>query len=393
MKAFRFLVIPLALGLAACSSGTDDQTSEKSSPPRTVKVVTQQVQKAKVPVSRSFPGTVVSADTAQLTPKVVGYIEELLVGPGDTFKKGDPLVKIKSNELLDKKKFAQSAVNEASNGKKQAALGLNMARSGLKQAEAQFSLAEKTYKRFKNLFKTESVSKQELDVIEAKYQAALEGRAIARENVKLAGEKLAQVNIKKQQAGAMLDEVKTYLGYTRLQAPFDGIVLQKLMDVGNLAAPGQPLLVVGSLGNVVQAYLNSSAINQARIGQEVMVEVPAAGRRFSAEVLEIDPNVDPATRNFKIKLSGDKSVIPGMYANVYLGENDEEITLVPEKAVIERGQLPVVFVQKDGKAEMRIIKTGRRFDGKVEIVSGLRPGEMIVVENGEDLKTGDVLEE
>ncbi|RTZ98584.1 MAG: efflux RND transporter periplasmic adaptor subunit [Deltaproteobacteria bacterium] len=392
MSAFRFFVLPLVLGLVACSSGSD-QSPEESFQPKTVKVVTQVVQSAKVPVSRSFPGTVASADTAVLTPKVVGYIESFQVRPGDTFHKGDVLVKIKSKELIDKEKFAQSAVKEAENAKKQAALGLNMAKAGLKQAEAQFLLAQNTYRRFENLLKTESASKQEFDEVEAKYRAARESKRIAEENVKLAVEKHSQVNIKRQQADAMLDEVKTYLSYTTLKAPFNGIVLQKMVDMGNLAAPGQPVLKIGSLGNVVYAQVNSSAIKLVQVGRDVEVEVPAAKKRFTAKVLEIDPNVDPATRNFKIKLSGDEAIIPGMYANVFLGEDVEKATLVPGRAVLERGQLSVIFVKKDGKAEMRIVKTGRTIGDKVEIVSGLRPDERIVVENGESLRTGDVLEE
>ncbi|MBW2094041.1 MAG: efflux RND transporter periplasmic adaptor subunit [Deltaproteobacteria bacterium] len=392
MTFFRLLVIPLVLGLAACSSESD-QATHKISSSRRIRVVTQRVQKAKIPVSRSFPGTVASADTALLTPKVVGYIEALLARPGDTFKKNAVLVKIKSKELMDKEKFAQSAVKEAVNAEKQAALGLTMAKAGLKQAEAQFTLAQKTYRRFENLLNTESVSKQEFDEVEAKYKAAMEAKRIAEENVKLAAEKLSQVKIKKQQARSMLDEVRTYLSYTKLKAPFDGIVLQKLMDVGNLASPGQPVLKIGSLGNVVYAHVNSSDIKRAQVGQEVTVEVPAADKRFTATILEIDPNVDPATRNFKIKLSGNSDIIPGMYANVYLGQDVEEITVVPRKAILERGQLPVVFVKTGNKAEMRIVKTGRTFGDRIEIVSGLRPEEKIVVENGETLRTGDVLEE
>ena len=388
----RYMIIPLILGLAACSSQSD-QAKEESSIPRKIRVVTQEVRKVKIPVSRNFPGTVASADTALLTPKVVGYIEALLARPGSTFQKGAVLVKIKSKELMDKEKFARSAVKEAENGEKQAAVGLNMANAGLKQAQAQFALARKTYTRFENLLKTESVSKQEFDEVEAKYKAALEAKKIAEENVKLSAEKLSQVKIKKQQALAMLDEVKTYLSYTNLKAPFDGIVLQKLLDVGNLASPGQPVLKVGSLGNVVYAHVNSSAIKQARVGQEVTVEVPAADTRFTAQILEIDPNVDPATRNFKIKLSGNSNIIPGMYANVYLGRDMEEITTVPGRAILERGQLPVVFVKKGNKAEMRIIKTGRTFGDKVEILSGLQPGEQVVVENAQTLRTGDVIEE
>lgn len=390
MKLFKFFAIILILGLAACSS-EKEQPEKKFRQPETVQVKTELVRVDKLPVLRSFPGTVASADTALLMPKVVGYLDTLHVQAGDVFKKGDVLASIRSQELVDKKKFAESGVKEAKNGERQAQLGHRMAESQFKQALAQYNLAEKTYKRFENLLKTESVSKQEFDEVEAKYKAALEGRTMAKENVKLAAEKLAQVRIKKQQTLAMLDEVKTYLGYTQLKAPFDGVVLQKLMDVGNLAAPSQAILKIGSTKNVIYAQVNESVMSQAKVGAGVTVEVPSAQKTFKATILEIDPNIDPGTRSFRIKLSGDTLLVPGMYANVSLGQAFEDIILVPNTAIYERGQLPVVFVDKDGRAEMRIVKTGRRVGNRLEIVSGLHAGERIVVENGAKLKNGDRL--
>jgi len=393
MKLLRLLIIPLVIGLMGCSSSESDQAGGKSTPPRRFTVKIQLVKKSRVPILISFPGTVASADTAFLMPKVVGYISSFRVKPGETFKKGDLLVTIKSKEFVDKEKFARSAVKEAVNGEKQAALGLNMATSGLKQAEAQYVLAEKTYKRFKNLMKTESVSKQEFDEVEAKYKAALSAKNIAEEKVKLAREKLSQVKIKKHQAMAMLDEVKTYLGYTYLRAPFNGIVLEKLMDVGNLASPSKPILKIGSHRNVVFAQVNGSVIRDTKVGDEVRVDVPSAGESFKARVLEINPSIDPATRSFRVKLSGNPHLVPGMYGNVSFEKGSLNVIVVPKSAVLSRGQLQVVFIDKDNRAEMRLVKTGRTFDDSVEILSGLYPGEKLVLDKGEQLHSGDFLEE
>jgi multidrug efflux pump subunit AcrA (membrane-fusion protein) len=392
MKIFRILMVALVMSIAACSS-EKDQPEGKFRQSETVEVRTQVVRSERLPILRSFPGTVASADTALLTPKVVGYLDRLNVQGGDTFKKGAVLASIRSQELVDKKNFAESAVREARNGERQAALGRRIAETGFKQALAQFNLAEKTYQRFENLLKTESVSKQEFDEVEAKYRAALEARKMAEENVKLAGEKLTQVRIKKQQAVAMLDEVKTYLGYTELRAPFDGVVLQKLMDVGNLAAPGEAILKIGSLRNVAYAYVDESVINHTKVGDDVTVDVPSANESFKANILEINPNIDPATRSFRVKLSGDTHLTPGMYCNVYFGSGYEDVIVVPRSAVLQRGQLYVVFVDKDKTAEMRIVKTGRVFKDSMEILSGLYPGEKLVLNKVEQLKSGDSLEE
>jgi multidrug efflux pump subunit AcrA (membrane-fusion protein) len=392
MKLLRFLIVILVMSMAACSS-EGDRSEGKAEHPEKVTVKTELVREASLPTVRSFTGTVASADTALLTPKVTGYLDALYVKAGDTFKKGDLLARITSRELVDKKNYAESAVKEARNGETQAALGREMAASQLKQAEAGYALAEKTYRRFSNLLKTESVSKQEFDEVEAKYKAALEAVKLAQQNVKLAAEKLTQVRIKKQQAVAMLDEVKTYLGYTELRAPFDGVVLQKLMDIGNLAAPGQPVLKIGSHENVIYAYVNGSVIRNVKAGQEATVEIPSVSQTFSATVLDVDPNIDPATRNFRVKLSGNGDLVPGMYASVQLGEGSEETVVVPRSAVLERGELSLVFVDENSRAEMRIVKTGRSFKDTIEILSGLTPGEKIIVDKASELKSGDLLEE
>jgi multidrug efflux pump subunit AcrA (membrane-fusion protein) len=392
MKLLRFLIVILVMSMAACSS-EGDRPEGKAEHSERVRVKTELVREASLPVMRSFTGTVASADTALLTPKVTGYLDALYVKAGDTFKKGALLARITSKELVDKKNYAESAVKEAKNGERQAALGSKMADSQLKQAQAQYALAEKTYHRFSNLLKTESVSRQEFDEVETKYKAALEAVKLAQQNVKLAAEKLIQVRIKKQQAVAMLDEVKTYLGYTELRAPFDGVVLQKLMDIGNLAAPGQPVLKIGSHENVIYAYVNGSVVRNVKAGQEAMVEIPSVNQTFSARVLDVDPNIDPATRNFRVKLSGNGDLVPGMYASIHFGEGSEETVVVPRSAVLERGELSLVFVDENSRAEMRIIKTGRSFKDTIEILSGLTPGERIVVDKVNELKSGDLLEE
>jgi multidrug efflux pump subunit AcrA (membrane-fusion protein) len=392
MKLLRFFIVILVMSTAACSS-EGDRSEGKLEHPERVRVKTELVREARLPMVRSFTGTVASADTALLTPKVTGYLDALYVKAGDTFKKGELLARITSKELIDKRNYAESAVKEARNGERQAALGSKMADSQLKQAEAQYALAQKTYRRFSNLLKTESVSKQEFDEVEAKYKAALEAVTLSQENIKLAAEKLTQVRIRRQQAVAMLDEVKTYLGYTELRAPFDGLVLQKLMDIGNLAAPGQSILKIGSHENVIYAYINGSVVRNVKVGQEVAVEIPSASQTFSSTILDVDPNIDPATRNFRVKLSGNGDLVPGMYASVRFGEGSEETMIVPRSAVLERGELSLVFIDENNRAEMRIVKTGRSLKDTIEILSGLTPGEKIIVDKVSELKSGDLLEE
>ncbi len=381
------------LTLMACGGNSDKKDDVVHRQPKKVQVVTEVVKKTNVPVYRSFSGTVSSGETTFLVPKIMGYIEKFNFEPGDKFKKGDVILKIKSKEIYEKKKFAESAVKEADNALKQSKLGLKMAESQLAQAESNFILAEKTYKRFKNLLASQSVSQQEFDQVESKYLAALEGKKIAENNVKLAKEKVTQVKIKKQQALSGLAEANTFLSYTNMKAPYDGILLEKMMDVGNLAAPGQPVAKIGTLDNAIYSYFNEKMLNKVKKGDELQVIVDSLNLKFTSKILEISPNIDPATRNFKVKLSGHKDITPGMYVKVMLKTGEKEMLTVSKGSIVRRGQLNIIFVDKNGKAEMRLVKLGNSFGDRFEVRSGIYSGDKVVIKNAEDLEAGDILED
>ncbi|BAI79566.1 acriflavin resistance protein, AcrA/AcrE family [Deferribacter desulfuricans SSM1] len=392
MRKLYALLVLIAFFAISCSSGKEAKKEESIYTPKKVNVKISMVTKKKIADMDTFSGTVFSDTTTFLMPKVVGYVEKIYVQEGETFKKGDLLIKLKSKELEDKKRFAFASVKEADNGLKQAELGIEMAKRQYEQAKAGFELAEKTYKRFQNLLKNESVSQQEFDEVEAKYKMAKASLELAEKNLNLAKEKYEQVKIKREQALAALSEVNTYLSYTEIKAPFDGIVLEKKTDIGNLAAPGAPLLKIGSKKTVVYAFVNEGVLNKIKVGDNVNVFIPAINKGYGAKVLEISPDVDPATRNFKIKLTGCDACVPGMYAKVQVKGDMDDVIVVPENAVVKRGQLEIVFVDKNGKAELRIVKTGRKFEDGIEILSGLKPGERIVIENADKLNAGDILE-
>ncbi|WP_022851506.1 efflux RND transporter periplasmic adaptor subunit [Limisalsivibrio acetivorans] len=384
------LFLSMIVVAAGCSGGGEKESEKPEA--RTMKVTLGKAETTSMPASRSFSATVSSDKTAMLIPKVVGYVEAIHVSPGESFEKGDLLVSIKSTELEEKKRFAESAVQEAESGFNQAEIGLRMAEGQLKQAESNFELAKKTYDRYSNLIKNDSVSKQEFDQVESKYEQAKEQVNIVRENVSLAKEKMQQLRLKKQQAEAMLAEVQAYLSYTEIRAPFNGVVLEKLLDTGNLAAPGNPILKIGNNEMVVYAFLNESLINDISVGSRAEITVDSLNFTCSSTVLQISPDIDAATRNFKVKLSGHERFVPGMYAKVSIATGEDSIVTVPENALVQRGQLSVVFVEENMKADMRIVKTGRNFEGVIEILSGVKAGESIVVQNAEALKTGDKLE-
>jgi len=393
MQGKNFLIfLILTVFIVACS-GSEKKGVESISAPQKVEVETYLVKPSDMEKGRSFTGQVVSKNTVYLTPKVVGYISRINVKVGDKFKKGDILVELISKELVDKRNFAKASVNEATNGLKQAEIGLEMAKSAYNQALAQFELAEKTYNRFKKLYETESVSKQEFDEVEAKYKLALEGKIMAQKNVELAEEKLNQVKLKKVQAEAALSEVNTYISYTKLKAPFDGTVLEKMSDVGNLASYSTPILKLGTFDSEIIINIPENFYKNLSLHKKVKVKIPSQDKVFETEIAEISRDINPSSRTFYVKLKAEESLIPGMFVEGYFPSFTEKTVIVPKDYIIKRGQLYYVFLDNNKKAEMRLVKLGNDYGDVVEITSGLAGGERIVKSiNNIQIKSGDILE-
>lgn len=149
---------------------------------------------------------------------------------------------------------------------------------------------------------------------------------------------------------------------------------------------------IGNNTNVIHTFISQSLIKEIEKGMKAVVSMESLNREFESEVLEVSPDVDVFTGNFRVKLKGSDKLFPGMFAKVRFITGSEKIISVPRSAVVRRGQLSIVFVNDGGRADMRVIKTGRDINGMVEILSGLNEGEEIVVKNALMLKSGDKLE-
>lgn len=384
------LILSAAALLSACSGSKNEQ--EAQAPADKVSVKTFTVSSVSADSVRVFTANVESDRTAVLTPKIPGYIEQINVVPGQHVKKGELLAVIKSDEIAQKALQADSGVMEAANGQQQAQTGYKMAQSQLAQAQAQYDLAEKTYNRYSALMKSNSVSKQEFDTVQSQYDLAKQSLNIAKDNVTLAGQKTAQGNIRYKQASAMRGEASAYLSYTQIRAPFDGVILEKNIDEGSFAAPGTPVFKVGDNVPVLTTYISQNMLTDVQKGSKVSVTIDALNKTFGSVVKEISPDVDLATGSFKVKLAGTEGLVSGMSAKAQFITGKDSIIAVPSSAVVLRGQLTIVFVDDNGRADMRVVKLGRDFNGAAEILSGLSAGEKVVVYNAEILKSGDILE-
>lgn len=183
------------------------------------------------------------------------------------------------------------------------------------------------------------------------------------------------------------------LDYTTITAPFSGTVTKKIANIGDLASPGMVLLQIEN-GEALQvlAQVPESLLLSVRQGDSLSVQIPAASLMFTGQVAEVAPAADPMSRTapVKINIPSNPDLRVGQFARIGLRGTKETTLLIARSAVLAKGQMDIVFVVDASKnvARMRLVKTGVNYDAKVEVLSGLEPGEQVVVSGAELLQDG-----
>lgn len=188
-----------------------------------------------------------------------------------------------------------------------------------------------------------------------------------------------------QQAMSQLQEIDAALSNTKSVAPFEGIVLEKLVEVGDTVQPGQPLIKFGYVKyKRLQTDVPSSLVSNLREGMIVPARLDSK-TMIMVKLTQIHPVVDPGRHTVMVKfdLPVDAVAAPGMYAEVYLPETktgDAKIVVIPKTALLRGRSLPsVLVVTNDNTSELRLVRLGvEQEDGKVEVVSGLSVDERVI---------------
>ncbi|HKS74192.1 MAG TPA: efflux RND transporter periplasmic adaptor subunit [Terriglobales bacterium] len=314
-------------------------------------------------------GTVRAEQTSELASQMMGSIVELRAHEGDHVQRGQVLAVIDESQPRAALDRATAAENAA--GKELAA------------ADADLSLAESTLQRYQRLYERKSVSPQEFDEVSARQKAAQ-----ARSDAASAGE---------AQAKAAVTQAHTSLGYTRIRAPFDGVITEKKADTGTLASPGTPVFTVEDVRRYrLEVAVNENDLQYVRLGQEAAVTIDALGtQELRGRVAQIVPAADAASRSFlvKIELPPDARLRSGLFGRTQFTRGQRSTLLIPRTAVIERGQLQGVFVLDQNQiAGLRYVSLGKPSASRVEVLAGLQAGERLVAEPGEADLNGKKIE-
>jgi RND family efflux transporter MFP subunit len=333
-------IIPVLLLSALIFPACDRKTTRPQATPLPVaKVRVLPAQRQQRVATEEVVGTVQARLRTVLEAKVSGRIEKMLVAPGETVQAGALLVQIDAREI-------QARLDQAMAVRDQANLDLD---------------------RLRKLIEQRAVSRQEFDNAQARQRVAV----------------------------ANVLEAETMLGYMRVTAPFAGTVTRKHADVGDLAAPGKALLEMeDSRALRLEADVPEALIGNVQLGETYGARVSSVTHELPAVASEIAPAADPGSRTFLVKfdLPATPGVRAGQFGRVAVPIGQRTALSAPASAVIQRGQMEIVFVVADGRAHLRLVKSGKRLGDQVELVSGLEPGENVVTEGAKTLRDGQPVE-
>lgn len=352
------LLSPFLAGWMAGCSGERPATPTAQETIGNVSIFT--AQNASIPDFLDAVGTVRATQSAQISSQMMGNILEISVREGDRVNQGQVLAVI--DQAQPRAAVEQATAAEMAAQKEVAA------------ADSDYTLAEATMKRYQQLFEKKSASPQEFDEVKARYVSAAAHREMAR--------------AARAQSDAALTQAKKSFEYTRIQAPFSGIVTERRADPGTLASVGLPLFTIEDTRNYrLEISVDEGDLRLVHSGQTVSATIDSLDNNdMQGKVSQIVPAADAASRSFvvKIQLPADSRLHSGIFGRAHIIRGERSAVLIPQTAVVARGQMQGVYVvDQNQTASLRFVTLGRFSGQQVEVLSGLQGGEKLVATPGE----------
>ncbi len=311
-----------------------------------------QVSQERVAMTEVIPGSIVPDQQSKIASRLMGYIRNLTIQVGQSVKEGQLLFAIDPTDINSQIRQAQSAVA---------------------QAHAALVDAKADYDRFGKLFKEQSVTQQQFDKMKLQYQ-------------------VAQENLSAAEAGQ--EQAKGQMRYADVKAPFDGVIVQKLAVTGDLAAPGNPVLVLENRQLMsVQVEVSSDLYRLLKLGDNAEVTIEGRDAVITGVVSNLVGAANPITRTHTVKLSlptTAQGINSGAFSRVAFNRGERTTLLVPSTAVQVRGGILGLFVvDNEGIAHFRMVRTGLTQGDKIEVQAGLVLGEQVLLSSQYPARNGD----
>jgi len=300
-------------------------------------------------------GTLIADDRIDIASRIMGFIRKVNVHEGSRVEKGQLLLTIDPTEIQ-----AQQAEAEAR----------------LAQSQAQLAEAEMDLQRYQSLYAEKAISVDRF----RKAELALN---LAR------GET--------QAAAATLERIQVQMQYASIRSPVSGVVVARHKQAGDIATPGAALLTVENPDNVVvRTFVKEQHIQHIRLGDQALVNIDAANLNTNGTITQIVPSADPGTHSYLVKLTLQQhgKSRTGMFARIHFNMGHSTGILIPSSAVINRADMNGVYiVDSNNIAHYRMVRVGRQFNNNVEILTGIKAGDRIVINSMKPVHSGDRITE
>ncbi len=310
-----------------------------------------------------LPASIQPFTSAPIYARTTGYLKKWYADIGAHVKKGELLAEIATPEVDQQ---------------------LREARANLATAQANLHLSEITAKRYQGLLKSDSVSQQATDTAVGGYQA---NKATLRADE------------------AHVRELEAMQSFQKIYAPFDGVItarntdIGQLIDAGSSGGPSTELFDIAAIG-VLRVYVNVPQVDSSLVyrGLQVDLTLPEfPGRRFPGTLVRSADAIDPASRTLLVEIDVNNSsglLLPGAYAEAHFKlPANKDVFILPVTALIFRSEgLQVATVNSSRKAVLKRIQLGRDFGTTVEVVSGLNPDDLVIVNPPDSLVSGEAVD-
>jgi len=328
-----------------------------------IAITTAEAAMTDVATALDAGGVVQARTTAAITARLLAPVREVRVLPGDRVRMGQTLVVLEGDDLAAAARAAESAASAAEQGAKAAA-------AELQAAEAALTLARTSHDRVAGLQARRSATSQELDEAVAALRS-VEARVAG------AYARALQATSAVDTARAASDQAKTIRSFTAIAAPFDGLVTEKMVEPGNMASPGTPLLrVEDTRAFRLEVRVDEARAGEIRHGASVPVFLGTATTAVNGTVVEISRAVDADARAFVVKIA--LPDVPGLrsgeFGKARFRASPRRALTIPASAIVRRGQLTSVFVVDHARARVRLVNVSES-----EVLAGLAESELVVL--------------
>ena len=292
------------------------------------------------PRYESAIGAIKPVHEANVASKILARVLEVNVTAGKKVTVGEILVKLSDDE--QRSRVQQAEANRDS-------------------MVAELQLAKSEVARSKQLMASKSISQAEFDTATTRVQTT-------------------QANA--DRANRAVEEAKVYLDFATVVAPFSGIIVDKSVQPGDTVSPGQTLVSLYDPTRMqLVANVRESLAMKLQVGQQLPARMESLGYECLATVSEVVPKADVSSRSFEVKVTGPcpPGVYSGMFGRLMLPLEDEHLLLIPAETIQRVGQLTFVQVLTEGGLARRSVQVGRDFKDQVEILTGLKAGEQVLI--------------